>query len=68
VGSWARNLSPLAFLGLIQPEPEDAAVPLICAACAAVSPPDADGWRAYLTDDSEAVMFCPECVAREFES
>lgn len=23
-------------------------------------------WRAYLTDDDEAVMFCPECAEHEF--
>jgi hypothetical protein len=44
------------------------AVPLVCAECAAVSPSDADGWRAYLADDGDAVMFCPDCASREFES
>jgi len=39
---------------------------LICAECGAESPPDAAGWRAYLTDDGEAAVFCPECAAREF--
>ena len=31
------------------------------------SPPDAAGWRAYLDDDGAALMFCPECAAREFD-
>jgi rubrerythrin len=43
-----------------------AAPQLICAECGAKSPPDAAGWRAYLTDDDEAAAFCPECAAREF--
>jgi hypothetical protein len=42
------------------------AVPLICAKCGATSPPDAADWRAYLTDDGAAVMFCPKCAEREF--
>jgi hypothetical protein len=27
---------------------------------------DADGWRAYLDDDGQAVTFCPECAEYEF--
>jgi hypothetical protein len=42
------------------------AVALICAECGALSASAADGWRAYLTDDGEAVMFCPACAEREF--
>jgi hypothetical protein len=40
---------------------------LVCAECGAESPPDAAGWRAYLNDDGEAVTFCQECAAREFD-
>jgi hypothetical protein len=40
--------------------------PLVCAECGAASGPDARGWRGYLTDYGEAVMFCPVCVEREF--
>jgi hypothetical protein len=40
--------------------------PLTCAECGVTSRPDARGWRSYLTDDGEAVMFCPECAEREF--
>jgi predicted RNase H-like nuclease len=39
---------------------------LTCAECGLTSPPDATGWRGYLTDDGEAAVFCPECAAREF--
>jgi hypothetical protein len=42
--------------------------PTVCAECGATSPPNAEGWRVYLTDDGEAVMFCPDCAAREFGS
>jgi len=52
---------------MARPERKDAAAAkLICAECGAGSPPDARGWRAYLTDDGEAEVFCPECAAREF--
>jgi hypothetical protein len=40
---------------------------LVCAECRLESPPDAEGWRGYLDDDSAAVMFCPDCAEREFE-
>ena len=39
---------------------------LVCAECGRESEPDAAGWRAYLDDDDQAVMFCPECAEREF--
>jgi hypothetical protein len=26
----------------------------------------AAGWRAYLDDDGNVVVFCPECAEREF--
>jgi hypothetical protein len=44
-----------------------AEAPLVCAECVAESPPDAEGWRAYLDDDCAAVMFCQVCAAREFD-
>jgi hypothetical protein len=46
---------------------------LQCAQCAAISPPNAPRWRAYLGYDlredewPEVFTFCPECAAREFE-
>jgi rubrerythrin len=46
-----------------QTEPEQ---PLVCDECGATSPPDAKGWRGYITVHGEAVMFCPACVEREF--
>jgi hypothetical protein len=45
-----------------------AEAPLVCAECGRESPPDADGWRAFLDDDGAAVMFCPERAAREFDA
>jgi hypothetical protein len=45
-------------------EPE----PLVCAECGRPSEPGAEGWRAYLDDDGNAVMFCPDCAGREFDS
>jgi hypothetical protein len=39
---------------------------LVCAERGATSLPDAEGWRGYLDDDGEAVMFCPDCAEREF--
>lgn len=39
---------------------------LTCVECGADSSPEASGWRAYLTIDDEAVVFCPECAEREF--
>ena len=47
--------------------PKTGSKPLICAECGLESPPDAAGWRAYLDDDGAALMFCPECAAREFD-
>jgi hypothetical protein len=45
---------------------ERSASRLVCAECGAESPPEARGWRAYLTDDDVAEVFCPDCAAREF--
>lgn len=42
------------------------AEPLTCANCGAVSDEFAEGWRAYLDDEGQAVTFCPECAEREF--
>jgi hypothetical protein len=25
------------------------------------------GWRAFLADDDEAVLYCPECADEEFD-
>jgi hypothetical protein len=41
--------------------------PLRCVECGRKAPPDARGWRAYLTYDGEPVTYCPECAEREFE-
>jgi hypothetical protein len=49
-----------------EPERLQATPSLICAECGAESTADAAGWRGYLTDDDEAVTFCPECASREF--
>jgi hypothetical protein len=40
--------------------------PLTCEECAAESPPDATGWRAYVNVHGEVVTFCPGCAEREF--
>ncbi len=64
-----RN-DPAAALGsdevLICNASATATRPLVCAECGITSPPGAAGWRSYLTDDGEAVVFCPECAEREF--
>jgi hypothetical protein len=39
---------------------------LSCVECGAESSGEAGGWRAYLTIDDEAVVFCPDCAEREF--
>jgi hypothetical protein len=42
-----------------------------CVECDSVwLPADDERWSAYLTDDEppELAFYCPECVAREFES
>jgi hypothetical protein len=46
---------------------------LVCAECGRVAEDEASGWRAYREDlpgegDPPAVaVFCPVCVAREFD-
>jgi hypothetical protein len=46
---------------------------LVCIECRAEAPPDAPGWRAYLTvgdedaeDIEEVAVYCPTCAAMEF--
>ncbi len=39
---------------------------LVCVECGRRSSAQARGWRSYLTEDGEAVVFCPECAQREF--
>jgi hypothetical protein len=35
---------------------------LSCVGCGKVAPGDAREWRAYVTDDCVAVVFCPMCA------
>jgi hypothetical protein len=49
-----------------KPETPDVIPSLVCAECGAESPPEAEDWRGHLTDDGEAVMFCPKCAEQEF--
>lgn len=37
-----------------------------CAECGREQAAGERGWRAYLTDDDEVAVFCPECSSREF--
>jgi hypothetical protein len=43
-----------------------------CVECRREAPVGEHGWRAYLTEDegkpAEAVLYCPDCVRREFEA
>jgi hypothetical protein len=43
-------------------------VAIVCVECGDVSVDEADGWRAYLTDDDppEVANYCPDC-AREVD-
>jgi hypothetical protein len=34
--------------------------------CVRESEGEAGGWRAFLTDDDQATVYCPECAEREF--
>jgi hypothetical protein len=36
--------------------------------CAGKSEGDARGWRAFLTDDDQAAVYCSECGTREFDN
>jgi hypothetical protein len=56
-----------------RPEREQTEHLLVCAECAAESPPGAFGWLACLIvgdedaeDEQGVAMFCPECAEREF--
>jgi hypothetical protein len=46
--------------------------PLTCTECGREQAAGERGWRAYPTTDedepAEAVVYCPECAAREFGS
>jgi hypothetical protein len=50
----------------------DRAVRLMCVECGREHGADERAWRAYLTTDedepTEAIVYCPECAIREFES
>ena len=39
---------------------------LECAECGSHSLPGAPSWRAYISDDDQAVTFCPTCAEHEF--
>jgi hypothetical protein len=41
---------------------------LECVECGLASTADARGWRAYLTVDDQAVVFCSACAERELDS
>ena len=43
---------------------------LVCVECSrrCDASDDSRGWRAYLDDDDEVVVFCPDCAEREFRS
>jgi hypothetical protein len=45
---------------------------LTCVECGREQSDEEHGWRAYLTTDedepTEAIVYCPECAIREFES
>ena len=43
-------------------------VPLKCEECGREQIVGERGWRAYLTVDDEAVVYCPQCATREFDS
>jgi hypothetical protein len=40
---------------------------LVCTECRAVADATARGWRAYLTDEDELLLYCGACAAREFD-
>jgi hypothetical protein len=50
----------------------DQAERLICVECGREQGAGERGWRAYLTVDeeepAEAIVYCPDCAAREFGS
>jgi hypothetical protein len=40
---------------------------LTCAECDTAAADDASRWRAYLTDDEEVAVYCPDCARLEFD-
>jgi len=42
-------------------------VVLVCVECGRTSEGSARGWRALLTIDDEAVVYCSECARKEFD-
>ncbi len=50
-----------------QPPPSKRRV-LVCVECGLVAKGNASGWRVYLNDDDQPVVYCPECAEREFGS
>jgi hypothetical protein len=51
---------------MVDPPGEKYGAGLVCAECGGKSEAGASGWRAYLRDDDQAVVFCPACAKREF--
>jgi hypothetical protein len=50
------------------PEPETIALNLHCAECGRSPKRGGETWRIYFADIGEAVIYCPECAEREFDS
>jgi hypothetical protein len=48
----------------------DLPLTLSCVECGAEADDEAEGWKAYLTNDEppETATYCPACAEREFES
>lgn len=44
----------------------DVAIVLVCEECGVESEGSARGWRALLTVDDEAAVYCQECAEEEF--
>lgn len=40
---------------------------LVCVECGRRERDGERGWRAYLTLDDQAAVFCPDCAYREFD-
>lgn len=49
-----------------RPEQEHATTTLVCLECGDESP-EARGWRAYVDDEDELLVYCGDCAAREFD-
>jgi hypothetical protein len=52
----------------LPPEPSAPSVVLTleCLECGTRSTAEARGWRAYLYEEREVFVYCPDCAAREF--